>query len=229
MDNTRGQLKGNTELVLQRDTSILGIDNGIANFAPLILTGYQVNTTWGVRASRCYQMPRGVTGIENRVHHHQQNLRDFLREQRDVTLAGMVLEGKLPILGNVQEADSIGFLELAIADLAEELKIPILFINAKLIKSLLTGNPNADKKEVASSVFALTQFRDLGNDHINDAAAAAYVGFYASGAIRDTLHFPLDREVEVVERKRFVYEATQIRRKVTHKPQGEQLDWLLQR
>ena len=221
-----GKLSGNTELVLQRDTSILGIDNGIRNFAPLILTGYQADLSWAVRASRCYQMPRGINGVENRVHHHRQNLQEFLREQRHVPLVGMVVEGSLPVRGNVQPNDSIGFLELELADIAEDLHIPILFINAKLIKSLLTGRPNASKDGVASAVHALTQYR-ADNEHINDAAATAYVGFYASGAIRNKLHFPLDREVVVTMRKRFVYEVTTIRRRLRHEPQGEQLDWLI--
>ena len=226
----RGKLSGNTELMLQEDTSLVGIDNGIANFAPVILTGYQEDVSWGVRASQCYQMPRKIHGVQNRVKHHRKNLIEFLRVQRHAKPVGIVLEGKLPIRGNVMPNDSIGFLELAIADIATELHIPILFINAKVIKNLLTGNPNAEKSEVASSVYALTQFRDLHNEHINDAVAAAYVGFYSSGAIRNKRDFPLERDVVVTEKGRLIYEVKELRRRPILEAQGEQLniDWLTQ-
>lgn len=226
----REVLDAHTQLVAQTDTSIAGIDLGLANFGTSILTGYPRNATWAVRASECFRLsPWNPLTREQRVSHQQQNLRSFLQTHRDIPLAGIVAEGDLPIPGNVHARDSIGYLSLAVTELAEQLQLPILFVNAKITKRLLTDKPNAPKAAVATAIEKLTQFRHADNSHINDATAMAYVGFYASGAIRNTLHFPLEREVVVVERKRFVYEVTTLRRFPQHHPQGEQLDWLTPR
>ncbi len=138
----------------------------------------------------------------------------------------MCIEGRLPVKGNVLPNDSMGHLSLGLAEMAEDLKISALFVPAKLTKRLLTSNPNASKVEVAIAVYALTQFTD-NTHHITDAAATAYVGFYASEVLQHKRHIPLERLHPVISQKsRFVFEVLTLRRQTTWHKQGTQLDWL---